>query len=101
MNASDEASLPADWGSARWVVSGRVQGVGFRYHVMLAAHRLGARGDVSNLRDGCVEVRAQGPLEVLERLLEEVRTGPPSSRVENVTTEHLEAGHRFDAFSIR
>ena len=101
MEKHGERSLPADWGSERWLVSGRVQGVGFRYHVMLAAHRLGVTGDVSNLRDGRVELRVQAPLEVLSHMLDEVRSGPPASRVDGVETERLEDGLRFDAFSIR
>lgn len=101
MATGNERTLPEDWGSERWLVSGRVQGVGFRYHVMLAAQRLGVAGDVCNLRDGRVEVRVQAPTDRLSRMLDEVRSGPPASRVESVDTEPLEPGQRFDAFSIR
>ena len=57
MSEVDDRDLPPGWNSAQWLVSGRVQGVGFRYHVLQSAHRFGIIGDVRNLRDGRVEGR--------------------------------------------
>lgn len=85
----------------RWLVSGRVQGVGFRWFVLQAARRSGVAGDVRNLRDGRVEVRARGRVEQLERLLQEVRTGPPGSHVADVAVETLEDEVSFDGFTVR
>jgi len=85
----------------RWLVSGRVQRVGFRYHVYRAASRLGLRGDVRNLADGCVEVRVAGPREDVEALREAVETGPPGARVTGVEITGLEDGEVLDGFSIR
>ena len=68
----------------RFVVHGRVQGVGFRWWVWRQATRLGLRGLARNLRDGSVEVIVEGAdsaLLALERLLAE---GPPAAQVERV-----------------
>jgi acylphosphatase len=70
-------------------VTGRVQGVGFRWWTRAQAIRLGLDGTVRNADDGSVEVQARGPepaLTELERLLNE---GPPHARVRAV--------ERFDA----
>ena len=68
----------------RWLVSGRVQGVGFRWFVLRAADRLGTTGWARNLGDGQVEVVGQGTPETLDALDRQIRTGPPMSIVENV-----------------
>lgn len=65
-------------------VTGRVQGVGFRWWTRAQATRLGVVGTVRNAADGSVEVQARGPepaLAELERLLQE---GPPHARVRAV-----------------
>ena len=82
-----------------WFISGRVQGVGFRYHVRDAAQRYGVRGDVRNLPDGRVEMRATGG--DLEPFLGEVRTGPYGSRVDNVESRQVVDAPEFDGFEIR
>jgi acylphosphatase len=68
----------------RFLVHGRVQGVGFRWWVWRQATRLGLRGLARNLRDGSVEVIVEGSdggLADLERLLAQ---GPPAAQVERV-----------------
>jgi len=68
----------------RFLVHGRVQGVGFRWWVWRQATRLGLRGLARNLRDGSVEVIAEGSdsgLADLERVLAQ---GPPAAQVERV-----------------
>lgn len=70
--------------AARWVVSGRVQGVGFRYFVLRRANTMGLAGWVSNLPDGRVEVAARGPADAISRLEQALRSGPPMSQVSNV-----------------
>lgn len=62
-------------------VSGRVQGVGFRYHTQVRATELGLLGWVRNLADGRVEVVAEGPRAQIEKLVEWCRKGPPSAKV--------------------
>jgi acylphosphatase len=101
MSEVDDRELPPGWTCAHWLVSGRVQGVGFRYHVLQSAHRAGVLGDVRNLADGRVEVRATGPVDRVDGLLEAVRTGPPGARVETVENLEMETGLHFDSFTIR
>ncbi len=68
----------------RWVISGRVQGVGFRWFVLRAAKRLGVTGWARNLWDGRVEVMGQGPLSVLHDFEKTLHKGPQLSNVEKV-----------------
>lgn len=70
--------------AARFVVSGRVQGVGFRAATRREAQRLGLDGHAVNLPDGRVEVLAQGTAQSLEALAAWLQRGPPLARVERV-----------------
>lgn len=71
----------------RFVVSGRVQGVGFRYFIQEIASREGLAGRVRNLPDGRVEVVAEGDTESLQRLEAALWCGPSHARVEDVEME--------------
>jgi acylphosphatase len=71
----------------RYVVSGRVQGVGFRFFVRDAAGREGIAGSVRNREDGCVEIEAQGDAEALSRFEMAVRRGPRGARVDDVSVD--------------
>ena len=71
--------------SVRFVVTGRVQGVGFRWFVVKQARALGVAGYVRNRDDGSVEVVAVGEAAVLEELAAALRRGPPAARVAGVT----------------
>ena len=71
-------------------VSGRVQGVGFRYFVVREARRLGVAGYAMNLSDGSVEIRAEGESIVVQHLIDAVRRGPKGSRVDDVEIESVE-----------
>jgi len=82
------------------VVSGRVQGVGFRYSAARQARALGITGTVANLPDGSVEVLAEGPLPDLERLLEWLRDGPPGAHVYGVDAQWLVWTGRFRGFEV-
>ncbi len=68
----------------RWLISGRVQGVGFRWFVLRRAKELGIRGWASNRADGRVEVIGRGSDIALEDLDDSLRAGPRLARVENV-----------------
>lgn len=70
--------------AARFLVHGTVQGVGFRWWVWRHATRLGLRGLARNLRDGSVEVIADGPERALAELERELGHGPPAAQVERV-----------------
>jgi len=74
-------------GAARFFVSGRVQGVFFRASTRDEALRLGLRGYASNLRDGRVEVYAEGDDAALDQLEQWLRHGPPLARVEQLERE--------------
>ncbi|MDX1566548.1 MAG: acylphosphatase [Longimicrobiales bacterium] len=65
-------------------VTGRVQGVGFRWWTQKTASGLGLRGTVRNCADGSVEVHALGSSDSLESLEERLHEGPSSARVEGV-----------------
>jgi len=83
------------------VVRGRVQGVGFRYHVVREARRLGLAGWVSNEHDGSVRAVAEGSPEALDRIEDLLRTGPPGSIVDGVSLVRMPATGRFDGFEVR
>src|SRR6476660_6902433 len=85
----------------RIVVSGRVQGVGFRFFTQAAAVREGLHGWVRNLPDGRVEISAEGDAEALERFEHKVRHGPPGARVEDVEVADTGATGSDTGFSIR
>lgn len=68
----------------RYLVRGRVQGVGFRWFVWSEADRLGLRGFARNLPDGSVEVMAEGAAEALEGLCQSLARGPKMARVDRV-----------------
>jgi acylphosphatase len=82
-------------------VSGRVQGVGFRYFVIENASNLSLTGWVRNRHDSSVEVVAEGPRSDLEALLRRLQRGPASSHVENVKHHWGPATGEFTRFRIR
>jgi acylphosphatase len=65
-------------------VSGRVQGVGFRWSTARRAEELGLRGAVRNCADGTVEVAAEGPAPALRRFAEWLEQGPRGAHVAGV-----------------
>lgn len=80
-------------------ITGRVQGVGFRWWTRKTASGLGLGGTVRNRIDGSVEVHAEGPDEAMERFARQLRDGPSAARVEEV--EEIEsAGSLPDEFRI-
>lgn len=70
--------------AARFVVEGRVQGVGFRAWTRRRALQLGLRGHALNLPDGRVEVVAAGTTAALDALHDALRAGPPLARVDAI-----------------
>jgi len=73
--------------AARFLVSGRVQGVFFRAGTREQAQRLGLRGHARNLADGRVEVLAVGQADAIDALAGWLQHGPPRARVEAVARE--------------
>lgn len=82
-------------------VSGRVQGVNFRYYTRRRALSLGLRGVAENLPDGRVRVVAEGPEEALRVLLEFLREGPPLARVDGVQVSWSLREEGLEGFEIR
>lgn len=78
----------------RMLISGRVQGVCFRAYTCEEAQRLGLKGRVRNLVDGCVEVLAEGTHEKLNVLEALCRKGPPFAHVRDVQVheENMQSG---------
>ena len=83
----------------RWIVRGRVQGVGFRYFAQRAAAELGLTGYARNLDDGRVEVYAAGPEEKLSQMAGLVHRGPRWADVRGVE-EQAAAVHEYGGFRI-
>lgn len=84
----------------RYVVKGRVQGVGFRWFVEREANQLGLRGWVRNNLDGAVEVLAVGTREQLSVLRRKLQEGPRASRVDTVEELPAQAGPDLKSFRI-
>ena len=73
--------------TVRTVITGRVQGVGYRAFVETEASRRGLAGWVRNRRDGSVEAVFSGPQHVVDGMLAACGEGPDSSRVDDVEIE--------------
>jgi len=84
----------------RIIVSGRVQGVGFRYFVLDAARRDGVTGTVQNLDDGRVEAVVEGDRDAVDRFERAIRRGPAGARVDDVTVEMEPPSGTFRALQI-
>ena len=85
----------------RYLISGRVQGVGFRYFTEAAAAREGLQGWVRNLPDGRVEIDVEGEAEAMERFERNVNHGPPGARVSAVHVDDTVPQRRASGFSVR
>ncbi len=85
----------------RAIVSGYVQGVGYRWYARQHALALGLAGYACNQRDGRVEVVAEGPRETLERFLAALRRGPEGADVHDVQVSWDVVEHEMSGFAIR
>jgi acylphosphatase len=84
----------------RYVVTGRVQRVGYRLFAQDAAQREGVRGYVRNEPDGSVEVVAEGDASALLRFEMAIRRGPTGAQVDDVQTTWLEPSGQFISFRV-
>ena len=84
----------------RFVVRGRVQGVGFRWFVEREAHMLRIAGWVRNNSDGSVEVLAMGTRDQLSGLRSRLRQGPRAARVDEVDESEANPVEGLKAFRI-
>jgi acylphosphatase len=85
----------------RFVVEGRVQGVGFRAHAQREARRLGLTGFVQNRADGAVDGEAQGSGPALVVFRRWLRQGPPWGRVDHVDTAPAPVRDDEQGFAVR
>lgn len=84
------------------VISGRVQGVGFRYYILNKAEMLGISGWVANTSGGDVKTVAEGEEDRINDFLLYLRKGPPGARVENLDYKiENTGGGEFSGFDIR
>jgi acylphosphatase len=82
------------------VIHGDVQGVGFRYFLMLEGQRLGLRGWVRNRDEGTVEFLAEGRRADLDRLKAAAERGPSLARVQRVDADWTVAAGGLEGFDL-
>jgi acylphosphatase len=87
--------------SVKGYVSGRVQGVGFRYFVRLAAQRRGLCGYAHNLADGRVEFLLQGNADAVAQVIELIRAGPSHARVDALKLDAAQDLAGYEGFVNR
>lgn len=84
----------------KFIISGMVQGVGFRFFTQRAAARHQVRGYVKNLADGRVETLAEGEERAVENFKHDLIAGPTYSNVEHLEEIVLEPGKLYSSFRI-
>lgn len=84
----------------RYLIAGRVQGVGFRFFMQEAAAREGLGGFVRNRDDGRVEAQAEGEQAALDRFERALCQGPPGARVDDVAIDDCPPDGRSPVFRI-
>jgi len=83
-----------------YVISGRVQGVGFRYFAERVANQFGIRGYVKNLDTGSVEVYAIGDENSLEQFKRHLLEGPRSARVSGIDESEETVSEEYSRFEV-
>ena len=84
----------------RFVITGRVQGVGFRYFTRDTALREGVTGWVRNLANGSVEAVVEGESEAVTRVERAIRRGPPGARVDTVQVDDEAPSGAYTDFRV-
>jgi acylphosphatase len=93
--------MTSDYAKVHGFVSGRVQGVFFRYFTKDTADKYGLTGWVRNIPDGRVEFVGEGPRGVLDDFVKAVNRGPVSAHVSNIELEWEKFTGEYDSFQIR
>ncbi len=86
---------------AHVLISGRVQGVNFRWYTRNKAQALGVKGWVRNLWDGRVEAVFEGEDNAVRQMVQWCHAGPPTAHVEDVQVQYEAATGEFSGFHIR
>ena len=84
----------------KFIITGFVQGVGYRYFVYRKAVELGLKGYAKNLHDGTVETVVEGSQEKIDALFHQLKQGPSHSHVENCKVFYSELKGEFRGFDI-
>ena len=85
----------------RLLITGQVQGVGFRHHTVQTAQKLGIVGWVRNHRDGAVEAVITGSDEQIAAMIDWARIGPASAEVNGITVEQIDPPIDYAGFAQR
>jgi acylphosphatase len=85
--------------AARFIVTGKIQGVFFRASTRGQAQRLGLHGHAHNLPNGCVEVIVQGDADAIDALERWLQHGPPQAQVEHVQREAVHECEGMQGFA--
>ncbi|WP_338451198.1 acylphosphatase [Niallia oryzisoli] len=83
------------------IVSGKVQGVGYRYFSQMKAVQYGVTGWAKNLADNSVEIVAVGSKDQLDPFVEELRIGNPFSKISDMKITESEVTENFHSFTIK
>lgn len=83
------------------IVSGKVQGVGYRYFSQMKAVQYGVTGWAKNLADNSVEIVAVGSKDQLDPFIEELRIGNPFSKISDMKITESEVIENFHSFTIK
>ena len=94
------SSSPKNTLTVNMKITGKVQGVGFRFFVQQQARELDINGWVSNKSNGAVEALAQGEKADLEQFIAKVKEGPSFSRVEDVSLNWVKEAEQYFGFEI-
>ena len=84
----------------KFTISGRVQGVGFRFFTQRVAARHQVLGYVRNLENGRVEAFAEGDAKAVEEFKHDLTAGPTYSRIEHIEEEVLDPSNLYSSFRI-
>jgi acylphosphatase len=84
----------------RFIIKGRVQGVGYRYYAVRAARKAGVVGQVRNMRDGSVEVTVEGSARVVGDFREDLARGPSFAEVISIEEVELAPTGRYTGFDV-
>ena len=95
-----ESSTTSRKVARRFVISGEVQGVGYRFFAQRAAARHQVVGYVKNLSDGSVEALAEGSSAQVEAFKHDLATGPRFGRVDHIEELNLDPTGRYSSFRI-
>jgi acylphosphatase len=99
--AQDDKSMIERMNAVRLIITGRVQGVGYRDWAMRTARNLGLNGWVRNRIDDSVEALIAGDDAAVAAMIEACRRGPSLARVDKVDVEPADAAEVSDGFTLR